>query len=372
MIFPFLRIAFCICLLLSGSASAIAQPPATESKMVFPEKEWTIAAPKSQQIDSEKLQSALAYLKSHCFEDGIDEVMIVRNGVCIFAGENTEKAHDIWSCTKSFTSTALGLLIKDGKCELDSLAAEIEPTLKPFYSGVTIRHFATMTSGYSAAGRSRWEDENSDWSWTPYAPEKPLFEPGKKYAYWDEAMIMFGKVLTKIADETLNDLLTQRIFTPIGMGNVKWNTEGVVGGHQICYGGTGIQINARQMARFGLLYLNRGNWNGRQLIPQAWVDLATRNQVPLSIPVADTDRSNVLGPGAYGYNWWVNGGQLTMPDAPERTYYASGLNHNLCVVVPEWNIVFVRMGVDGNPKIGKHNVINGFLKRLGEAMNDSP
>jgi CubicO group peptidase (beta-lactamase class C family) len=179
---------------------------------------------------------------------------------------------------------------------------------------------------------------------------------------------MLGRILTRIAGRNLNDYLAERVYEPIGMGRVEWGPEGELDGVPIVNGCTNVQVNARQLARFGHLFLNRGRWNGVQLIPAEWVDAATSVQVPESVPVADTDRRNVEGPGAYGYNWWVNGGARRMPAAPPRTFYASGLNHNVLFVVPEWNLVVVRMGVDGNPAFGKHNVYNGFIEKLGEAM----
>ena len=342
--------------------------PDSASKMVFPDKDWIKATPESQGLDSTKLRDALRYLNGHCKSDKLKEVMVTRNGVLIHEGANTTKAHNIWSCSKSFTSTVLGLLIAEGKCSLDTKAASIDAALQKQYPEVRLRHFASMTSGYSGAGRSRWNDENSDWSWTPYDPDIPHFVPGKAYAYWDEAQMTFGRLLTMVGKREMNDYLREKLFAPMQMGKVEWFAEGEVDGIPICNGCTNVKLSAQQMARFGHLYLNRGNWNGKQLLPAAWVDLATRNQVDATIPVADTDRSNVRGPGAYGYNWWCNGGENRMPLAPPKTYYASGLNHNLLWVIPEWNMVVVRMGVDGNPPFGKHNTSNYFLGKLGDAF----
>ncbi|MCR9292694.1 MAG: hypothetical protein NXI32_08245 [bacterium] len=93
-----------------------------------------------------------------------------------------------------------------------------------------------------------------------------------------------------------------------------------------------------------------------------------KKRVAVELPVADTDRSHVRGPGAYGFNWWTSGGENRMADAPAKTYYASGLNHNLLFVIPEWNMVVVRMGVDGNPPMGKPQAWNGFFARLCQGV----
>ena len=352
----------------AGSLAVATNPLPVNKPMVFPQDKWAKGSPESQGIDSAGMFDALDYIKGHCKGDKLTEVMIIRNGVVIHEGRNTTKVHNIWSCSKSFTSTALGLLIADGKCSLDTKAGDIFDEYQMLYPNARLRDFTTMTSGFSAKGRSRWRDENEDWSWTPYDPAEPYFAPGSAYAYWDEAQMTLGRLLTRIGKRKLVDYLEERVFKPTGMGSVEWNTEGEVDGIPICNGCTNVKLNARQMARFGHLYLNRGNWNGTQVLPAEWGDAATQNQVPVHIPVGNTDRSNVRGPGAYGFNWWTNGGENRMPDAPPRTYYASGLNHNLLFVIPEWDMVVVRMGVDGNPPMGKPQAWNGFFRRLSRSF----
>jgi CubicO group peptidase (beta-lactamase class C family) len=176
-----------------------------------------------------------------------------------------------------------------------------------------------------------------------------------------------GRLLTRVAKQNLRDYLDERVFQPIGMGDVKWGHEGEIDGIPICNGCTNVELSAKQLAKFGQLFLNQGKHNGKQIIPAKWIEQATKNQVPVDLPVGDTDRANVRGPGAYGFNWWVNGGENHMPDVPPNTFYASGLHHNVLFVIPKWNMVIVRMGTDGNPPFGKHNVWNHFLKRVGQA-----
>ena len=339
-----------------------------ETAMRFPGETWVRDTPGSQGIDAEALAEALEYLRGHCQEDGLSELIVARRGVIIHEGENTTRRHNLWSCTKSFTSTALGLLIGDGKCSLDDRAADYETLLKQGYAEATLRHFATMTSGYNAVGDSRWTGDNADWSHTPYVPGEPLFAPGEAYAYWDEAMIMNGRVLTRIAGQSLHEMLRERIFDPIGVGPTKWWAEGKATGVPICVGGTGLEMTARDAARFAHLFLNEGQWDGEPLVPADWVRQATRNQVPPELPTGSSDRDDTHGSGGYGFNWWTNGGAVRMPDAPPRTYYASGLNHNLIFVVPEWEMVIVRLGTDGNPPMGKAAAWNGFFRRLAKGV----
>ena len=338
--------------------------------MTFPDQKWAIATPEDFGMNASKIEEALNYLKSKSFEDGIEEVLILKNGYIIHEGDSTRKAHNIYSCSKAFTSTVLGLLIDQNKLQLDDHAAEYDSTLTALYPDVSFRHFATMTSGYSAEGRSRWNDENADWSYTPYTPEAPHFEPGTHYEYWDEAQMTFGKVLTKILNEPMRDFLKRELTNKIGMGEWSWFPEQEVDGIPINNGCTNVKVDAHQLARFGYLYLNRGHWNGQQLLSKSWCEMATTNQVPASTPVYQGDRSNVKGSGSYGFNWWVNSkdGLSRMPDAPLGTAYLSGLNHNVCAIIPEWNMVVIRMGDDKNPPEGKHVVWNTFLKKLGEAM----
>ncbi len=344
-----------------------------ELPIVFPEDRWQERAPEELGVNSQKLQEALEYLATESGEDGLEEVLIARKGYVVYQGDSIYKKHNIYSASKSFTVTVLGLLSDFGLVHSYTNAKEIDPEMEALYPKLKLKHFASMTSGYNGKGISRWEEPSEDWSRTPYEIDTPLFEPGTEYAYWDEAQMMFGRLLTMKAGKTLKEVFDGNIGNAIGMGEYKWVTEGVVDSIPINNGSTGMIINADQLARFGYLYLNEGHWNGKQLLSRYKIKYATTNQV-LTDKVADTDRKNIDGRGSYGYNWWVNGvmptGNYHMPDAPKSLYYTSGLHNNMCFVIPEWDMVFVRMGEDGNPKKGKTLVYNEFFKRLTWAIEE--
>ena len=346
------------------------------SASVFPGKEWEVASPESQGMDPAKLSKAIAMLQGKVGKSGVHELIIIRNGRLIWQGDDIDKVHGVWSLTKVFTSAALGLLVDDGKCALETQAKTILPELAAAYPEVTLRHFATMTSGYRARNDEPQGTYTHGPSKTPFLPNpEPLFTPpGSKFAYWDSAMNEFANVLTRIAGEPLQDLLRRRIAGPIGMNRENWNWGdwGPVGG-VIVNGGSGnksgaMKISARDTARFGLLFLNRGNWNGKQLLSARWVDEATRVQVSATLPPGD-EKSEGEGPGEYGFNWWVNGikpdGQRKYPGATSGTYCGAGFNNNRLFIIPEWNMVILRLGLDGNTP---DKLWSDFLASVGEAI----
>ncbi|OHB74267.1 MAG: hypothetical protein A2Z25_03180 [Planctomycetes bacterium RBG_16_55_9] len=345
-------------------------PPAKE--MVFPGAVWEQASPESQSVDSAKLAAAVDYLREHAGSNGVKRLIIVRNGRAIWQGPEVDRRQRVWSVTKAFTSTAHGLLIEDGKCTLDTLAWRYNPKdLAVHYPNVTLRHFATMTSGYDGVGGSYDFDEKRRGDQNAFVgPQPPFFAPGTKYQYWDEATQQYGYVLTQIAGEPLGDYLKRRIFNPIGISKTELQPDET--GKVPNWTG-GLVISAADLARFGLLFLNEGNWAGKQLISASWVREATSGQVPPSIPnyLANSTRK---GSGVYGYHWWPNGvtpeGKRRWPDAPLCTYARSGHNNNYLFVVPAWNVVIARLGLDGNEDLITTAEQNVFLKKIGEAILD--
>jgi len=151
---------------------------AVSEAMVFPGKDWTQVKPGRQGLDSAKLKEAVSYLEKNSGSDGVKELVIIRNGYMIWEGPNIDKMHGVWSLTKSFTSTALGLLIDDGKATLDTLAKDYVPSMAASYPDITLKHFTTMTSGYYAVGDKTRGSYKHGPSSTPFKPSPtPLFEP---------------------------------------------------------------------------------------------------------------------------------------------------------------------------------------------------
>jgi CubicO group peptidase (beta-lactamase class C family) len=229
-----------------------------------------------------------------------------------------------------------------------------------------------MTSGYCAAGDTIGDGSHGQSS-TPFHPSpQPVFTPpGSQFAYWDSAMNMFGLVLTRIAGEPMQELLKRRIGDAIGMSGWTWGNLGFDNG--VLVNGTAgmISISALDMARFGYLFLNQGNWNGWQLVSANWVKQISTVQIPLSMPWADP-KSGIDGRGCYGLNWWCNGdtvgGGRLWSGATPGTYGASGIQNNKLFVIPEWQMVVVRLGLGETDGVLSDAVLGQFLGGVGQAI----
>jgi CubicO group peptidase (beta-lactamase class C family) len=204
----------------------------------------------------------------------------------------------------------------------------------------------------------------------PFIPAEPLFKPGTHFHYGDD-LNMMAYVLTHIAHEPLHDLFKRRIADPIGLSPAKWHWDdwGNVDSMLINGGsGTndkGMHISARELARVGYLFLNNGAWQGKQLISVAWVKAATQPQTDTSITAFDKKAWYTGIIGAYGYNFWVNGirpgGKRLWQEAPVNTFAIQGHNNSHCIMIPEWDIVVVRLGDDNDID---EQLYNGFFARI--------
>lgn len=364
---------------LTGSLLILGSLYAGDSaSSVFPGADWQEASPESQGVDPAKLKAAVAYMDANFGPQGAKEFVIIRNGYLIWKGPKSDAYHNIWSATKNFTSTVLGLMVADGKCTLDDPAVKYVPDLAdryPLYGRIKLRHLASMSAGY----RGEVVNVTKEQPWGEplfyLNPTAPRFEAGTEVQYNDHEVFLLGSILTQLAGESEKALFKRRIADPIGMTRWDWGVSGNLKGIALNNAaGTpttpGIQTTALQLARFGLLYLNRGSWNGRQLLATSFVDQATRNQV------AASGESWFLR-GRYGLYWWTNDirpdGKRPWPSAPPKAYTSHGRGSNFCFVIPEWNMVVVRMGTipfgSATNRPNRQDIVwDTFFAKLGGAI----
>jgi CubicO group peptidase (beta-lactamase class C family) len=341
---------------------------------LFPQDDWREAPPEQEGLDGHKLDQAMDVVRRISGPDGHRQALVIRRGALVWRGPDVDRLHSVWSCTKSLLSTTLGLLIDDRKCTLSTRAADLYPPLEEHYPAVTLRHLATFTSGYQPRAASA--------EVAPFDPAPPLFAPGEKFHYsWEPYLLAL--ILTKVAGESLADLFRRRIARPIGLDDQAWRWadwgtfDHLTGlpGVAVCGGSglyeRGVSITARALARVGWLFANGGCWNGRQLISRPWVEAATRAQVPATTPLHDGPAWCLRLPGIYGYYWWTNGidarGRRLWPAAPECTFAMVGHLNNICFVIPEWQMVIVRLGMD---IVVANELYDEFFATLREALTE--
>jgi len=342
--------------------------------LVFPGDTWQRATLGSQGIDPVRLYAALDYLHANSSGVGTDEMVIVRNGYLIWEGPDANNVHEIYSCTKTFTSSVLGLLATEEVLSVDDYAIQYLPSLDdqyPEYAKIRLSHLATMTSGYDSIMGDGWKFYETDrakhhkyvLSFT--TPGPPMFPAGTSFKYHDPAVHILGYILTKAAGESLGQVFIERIADPIGMRQFTWSNYGYRDG--IFFNnpaGTpgkdqgGIYSSPRDLARFGLLYLNKGNWNGKQILDPSFVERATATQVPAEMKTKYFDLT-----GRYGFFWWTNGrtadGMRPWPSAPPKTFTAHGAGRNFIFVIPEWRLVIVRLSPAPGGDVGIGSVGKG-------------
>ena len=246
---------------------------------------------------------------------------VVRHGYMVYAWGDQSKSGDVASAMKPVISTLLLLAIQEGKLpSADSLVADFEPRLKALNDGkdaaITWRHLASQTSGYGL-----------------------MESPGQAYSYNDFALTLYYDVLTeKVFGTSGTEILKTRLGGPLQFQD--HHTFNAFGPNNRP---GRLALSVRDFARFGLLYLRDGRWNGRQLLKPDLVRMAISSHIPAETPltggkeaamlpgqrsVGGTRNITPVGPGYYSFNWWLNrtnkAGQRLYVDAPADTYIAGG------------------------------------------------
>lgn len=287
------------------------------------------ATPESQGVSSAAIENFIAVADREV--NSIHSFMLVRHGKVIaeawWAPEAADKPHVLWSLSKSFTSTAVGLAVEEGKLSLDDQVLKFFPEDSPEnpsknLRAMRVRDLLTMNAGHQDElnWREEW-GEDSNWAKAFLAHPVP-HKPGTHFCYNTPATYMLSAIVQKVTGETVLDYLTPRLFEPLGIEKPKWETSP----QGISVGGYGLYLKTEDIAKFGQLYLQKGEWDGKQLIPAAWIDQATSKQVSNgSNPVSDWEQG-------YGFQFWR---------CRHGAFRGDGKYGQFCVVLPERDVVVV-------------------------------
>lgn len=310
-------------------------------------------SPESVGIDSAGIQAFLEAVNSKVA--GLHSFILMRHGKVAAEGWWLPYAphypHMLYSLSKSFTSTAVGFAVAEGKFTVDSLVTSFFPDELPDkiddnLKAMRVKHLLMMGTGHDKDTTGA-TTSNKEGNWVKGFLALPVeHAPGSKFVYNSTATYMLSAIVQKVTGKTVLEYLTPRLLQPLGIEGATWETcpKG------INVGGWGLSVKTEDIARFGQTYLQKGKWNDKQVIPAAWVEEATRKHISNGDPANPSDWSQ-----GYGYQFWR---------CQHGNYRGDGAFGQYCVVMPEHNAVLAITSGVGDMQA----VLNAAWEHLLPAM----
>ncbi len=312
--------------------------------------------PEAQGISSEAILDFI-----HAAEEQVDALhsfMLLRHGNVVAQGwwapYESERPHMLYSLSKSFTSTAIGLAVEEGLLSLDDTVLSYFPDETPEppsdnLKAMRIRDLLAMNSGHEHDTVNRIQNAKGK-SWVQAYLELPVeFKPGTHFVYNSGASFMLSAILQTVTGKTVLGYLQPRLFEPLGIEHATWesNAQG------INFGGWGLKVKTEDIAKLGQLYLQNGMWNGERILTEEWVKAGTSKQTSNgSNPNSDWEQG-------YGYQFWRS---------RHNCYRGDGAFGQYCIVMPEQDAVLAMTGGLGDMQ----KPLNLVWDILLPAMRDQP
>jgi CubicO group peptidase (beta-lactamase class C family) len=295
-------------------------------------KDLPRSTPEDQGVSSAALSVFLDEVEKSNIE--FHSIMVVRHGHVIAEGWWAPYAaphkHTLYSLSKSFTATAVGLAVGEGRLSVDDSVVSFFPNDLPKeihsnLASLKVRHLLTMSTGHIKDTIQPMRNSADTWAKTFLS--LPLErEPGTFFLYNTGATYMLSAIVQKVTGQTLLQYLRPRIFNPLGIEGEDWETDPL----GINTGGYGLRIKTEDIAKFGQLYLQKGKWNGKQILPSEWVDEATRTQIASNSGKPNRPKDQDDWAQGYGYQFW-----RCRPGG----YRADGAFGQFSMVMPEYDAV---------------------------------
>ena len=280
------------------------------------------STPESQGVSSVGL---LNFIESADQIDAMNSFMLVRHGHVVAEGwwapYNPESRHELYSLSKSFTSTAVGIAASEGKLSIDDEVLKFFSADGPAQPSANLKLMRVSDLLRMSTGH---QDEPSSAA-TTVSPKTFLAQPvphkpGTHFKYNTAATFMLSAIVQQQTGMSVLDYLQPRLFGPLGIAQPTWDTNF----QGVSLGGYGLKVRTEDIAKFGQLYLQKGQWHGQQLVPAGWVESATARQTSNgSNPASDWDQG-------YGYQFWR---------CRHGAFRGDGAFGQYCVVLPDQDAV---------------------------------
>jgi len=291
----------------------------------YPYDYWKTSTPEKEGLDINKLRNMLKYIDNNRYD--INSLLIIKNGYMIFERYaksqmkqlTPDDTHQVYSTTKSIISSLIGIAIKENyiKNENEKMITFFKDykidNLTEDKKNITIKDILLMKSGI------HWDmnkDDRAYYDLSYVLNKKMEAKPGDKWHYNTGSSHLLSGIIYYATGLTPLEYANKTLFKSLGIKNAEWQADK----NGIHYGGWGLLLKPRDMAKFGLLYLKKGKFNNKQIVSEEWAEKSVKNH------------TGTYWSGDYGYHWWV----------PELGGFATrGLNGQNIYILPEKNIVVV-------------------------------
>ena len=317
-------------------------------------KQLSRSTPEKQGISSKAILDFIVDLEKEKIE--LHGFMMLRHGNVVSEGwwapYSSELKHMLFSLSKSFTSTAVGLAAKEGLLSVEDKVISYFPkdlpeNISKNLSMMKIKHLLSMSTGHDKDTTDHVVSQKEG-NWVKGFLELTVeHEPGICFVYNTAATYMLSAIVQKVTGQTLLNYLTPQIFEPLGIEGATWETcpKG------INTGGFGLSIKTEDIAKFGQLYLQKGIFNGKALIPETWIKEATISHISNG---SNKDSDWEQG---YGYQFWR---------CRHNSYRGDGAFGQYCVVMPDQDaVIAINSGIDD-----MQSVLNLIWKHILPSMGE--
>jgi CubicO group peptidase (beta-lactamase class C family) len=309
----------------------------------WPADEWRTCHPEQVGMDANKLKDLndeiVLMLRLHV---DFHSLLITRKGYIVAEQYYSDQygqdsLHRIHSCSKSITSAALGIAIGEGyiadeeQAVMDFFPGYIVENPDPMKDEITIRHLLTMSAGLEwYEFEYPYTDERNTYNhWVQsedlvkFVLDRPMaYTPGTVYEYSTGFTHLLSAIIWRATGMRTDSFVNEKIFKPLNITDYSWPVDR----NGIPYGGAGIWLKPRDMAKFGYLYLKEGLWEQNQIVPDAWVEESSLPHIA----------NRFIQGYHYGYHWWVS----------ENRYFAAvGYGGQWLYVIPDYEMVVVFNGM---------------------------
>ncbi len=301
-----------------------------------PDDPAAVSTPREQGMDPELLNKA----DSLFFNTSACSFIVVRHGAIVHEKYSDDSGPDsynnVFSVTKSVISSITGIAIREGF--IGGPGDKLEKYFPTYVSNaadkgwrdITVENLLTMTPGF-VEDLSKWTNSKN---WLEATFQLPLnYKPGEKFQYANSASHMLSALLTEASGMTTYDLAEKYLFQPMKITDKKWSRD--PSGYYTGY--ANLFLRPRDMVKFGCLYLNKGKWEGKQLVPEEWVEQSTAVRYDFN---KEENKGFVNG---YGYKWWING------ETGHYMYSALGYGGQSINVIPDLDLVVVLTATPDTP-----------------------